>query len=53
MSHTQEAEHRARRPYHLRPDPRRRSDLMGFNSTWWMAVVCLIVIVVLVEPWWW
>jgi hypothetical protein len=28
---------RGRRWYHLRPEPRRRTDLMGFNSTWWMA----------------
>ena len=46
---------RGRRWYHLRPEPRRRSDLMGFNSTWWMAVVWLIVIVLAVAPypWWW
>jgi hypothetical protein len=44
-----------RRWYHLRPEPRRRTDLMGFNSTWWMAVVWLIVIVLAVSPfpWWW
>jgi hypothetical protein len=44
-----------RRWYHLRPEPRRPSDLMGFNSTWWMAVVWLIVIVLVVSPypWWW
>ena len=44
-----------RRWYHLRPEPRRRSDLMGFNSTWWMVVVWLIVIVLVVSPfpWWW
>jgi hypothetical protein len=46
---------RGRRWYHLRPEPRRRTDLMGFNSTWWMAVGWLIVIVLLVSPypWWW
>jgi hypothetical protein len=46
---------RGRRWYHLRPEPRRRSDLMGFNSTWWMVVVWLIVIVLVVSPfpWWW
>jgi hypothetical protein len=40
---------------HLRPEPRRPSDLMGFNSTWWMAVGWLIVIVLVVSPypWWW
>jgi hypothetical protein len=35
----------ARRCYHLRPKPRQRTDLMGFNSTWRMLVVWLIVIV--------
>jgi hypothetical protein len=46
---------RGRRWYHLRPEPRRRTDLMGFNSTWWMAVAWLIVIVLVVSPypWWW
>ena len=46
---------RGRRWYHLRPEPRRRTDLRGFNSTWWMAVGWLIVIVLLVSPypWWW
>jgi hypothetical protein len=44
-----------RRWYDLRPKPRRRSDLMGFNSTWWMAVVWVIAILVLASPfpWWW
>jgi hypothetical protein len=44
-----------RRWYHLRPEPRRRSDLMGLNSTWWMVVGWLIVIVLVVFPfpWWW
>jgi hypothetical protein len=44
-----------RRWYHLRPKPRRRADLMGFNSTLWMVVVWIIVIVVAVFPfpWWW
>ena len=41
---------RGRRWYHLRPEPRRRTDIMGFNSTWWMAVVWLIVIVLVVFP---
>jgi hypothetical protein len=46
---------RGRRWYHLRPEPHRRTDLMGFNSTWWMAVGWLIVIVLVVSPypWWW
>ena len=44
-----------RRWYHLRPEPRRRSDLMGFNSTCWMALVWVIVILVVAYPfpWWW
>jgi hypothetical protein len=43
-----------RRWYHLRPTPRRRTDLVGFNSTWWMALAWLIVIVVAISPipWW-
>ena len=67
MSHTQEdTQHgrdgartiatqpkdRGRRWYHLRPEPRRRTDVMGLNTTWW-AVFWFIVIVALVEPWWW
>jgi hypothetical protein len=47
----------ARRPrwYHLRPQPRRRTDLMRFNFTWWMAVVWVVVILVVAYPfpWWW
>lgn len=43
-----------RRWYHLRPEPRRRTDLMGFSSTLWMAVGWLIVIVVIFFPFpWW
>ena len=42
-----------RRWYHLRPEPRRRSDLMGFNSTWWMALGWLVVILLLVFPFPW
>jgi hypothetical protein len=41
-----------RRWYHLRPKPRRRTDMMGFNGTWW-ALVWIVVIVVLLEPWFW
>jgi hypothetical protein len=46
---------RGRRWYHLRPKPRRRGDLMGFNSMLWMVVVWLLVVVVAVFPfpWWW
>ena len=53
--HTLEAANHERRWYHLRPEPRRRADLMGFNSTFWMALVWLIVIspVVYPFPWWW
>jgi hypothetical protein len=29
---------RERRWYHLRPEPRRGTDLMGLNATWWMAL---------------
>ena len=50
MSHTQQAAQGGRRWYHLRPQPRRRTDLMGFNSTLWMALAWLIVILLLVSP---
>ena len=48
------SEHRCRRWYHLQPQPRRRTDLMGVNSTWWMALLWLILIVLVVYPgpWW-
>jgi hypothetical protein len=43
-----------RRWYQLRPEPRRRSDLMGFNSTYWMVLIWALVIVLIVSPWpWW
>ena len=42
-----------RRWYHLRPEPRRRTDLMGFSSTLWMTVGWLIVIVVIFFPFPW
>lgn len=29
---------RSRRWYHLRPEPRRRADLVGFNYTWWAVI---------------
>jgi hypothetical protein len=51
MSDTQEA--RGRRWHQVRPQPRRRADLMGFNSTWWMALGWLIVILLLVFPFPW
>jgi hypothetical protein len=46
---------RGRRWYHVRPRPRRRTDLVGFNSTLWMVLGWLIVIVLVVFPfpWWW
>ena len=48
------ADDRSRRWYHLRPVPRRRTDLMGFNGMWW-AIFWIIVVVVVVFPfpWWW
>lgn len=43
-----------RRWYHLRPEPRRRSDLMGFNSSWWMVLVWALIIALVISPWpWW
>jgi hypothetical protein len=43
-----------RRWYHLRPNPRRRTDLWGFNSTWWMALGWPLLIAFAVSPWpWW
>jgi hypothetical protein len=47
-------EGRGRRWYHLRPKPRRRTDLWGFNSTWWMALGWPLLIVFAISPWpWW
>jgi hypothetical protein len=40
---------RGRRWYHLRPLPRRRADLMGFNTTSWV-LLWLILIVLLIYP---
>ena len=43
-----------RRWYHLRPKPRRSTDLWGFNSTWWMVLGWPLLIVFAVSPWpWW
>jgi hypothetical protein len=42
---------RERRWYHLRPQPRRRTDFMGVNSTWWMVAAWIILIVVILFPW--
>jgi hypothetical protein len=45
---------RGRRWYHLRPKPRRRTDLWGFNSTWWMALGWPLLIIFAISPWpWW
>ena len=44
---------RARRWYHLRPEPRRRTDFMGFNSTWWMALGWLVLLLVVAFPFPW
>lgn len=51
---TEATDNRDRRWYHLRPQPRRRTDLMGISSTWWMVLLWLILIVLLVYPggWW-
>ena len=52
-----DADPRGRRWYQLRPEPRRRIDFMGFNSTWWMALGWLVVLIVVAFPfpfpWWW
>jgi hypothetical protein len=57
MSHTQDEietiDDRGRRWHQLRPRPRRRTDLMGFNSTVWMALGWLIVILLLLFPFPW
>jgi hypothetical protein len=43
-----------RRWYHLRPKPRRSTDLWGFNSTWWMVLGWPLLIVFALSPWpWW
>jgi hypothetical protein len=59
MSETHDATHdpggHERRWYHLRPQPRRRADVMGFNSVWWMTVgwVALLLVAAFPFPWWW
>ncbi len=40
---------RGRRWYHLRPQPRGRYDVIGFNYTWWVIWIMFILIVFL--PW--
>jgi hypothetical protein len=42
---------RGRRWYQLRPDPRRRADLIGLNHTW-STVLAIVLIVSLTFPWW-
>jgi hypothetical protein len=45
---------RARRWYHLRPKPARRTDLWGINSTWWMVLGWPLLVVFAISPWpWW
>jgi hypothetical protein len=44
---------RGRRWHHLRPQTRRRTDLIGLNSTVWMALGWLIVILLLIFPFPW
>lgn len=41
---------RGRRWYHLRPEPRRRYDFVGFNYTWWLVFWILFVFIVFL-PW--
>ena len=56
MSHARGAPQgndRGRRWYHLRPEPRRRTDLMGFNSTWWMAVAWVLILILAFLPFPW
>ena len=59
MSDTHDLTHgnddRGRRWNDFRPQPRRRSDLMGFNSTLWMGLGWVILVLALVFPfpWWW
>jgi hypothetical protein len=38
-----------RRWYHLRPEPRRRYDLIGFNYTWWLIWIVFLLLVF--APW--
>lgn len=40
---------RGRRWYHLRPQPRGRYDMIGFNYTWWL--IWIFVIFVIFLPW--
>lgn len=38
-----------RRWYHLRPEPRRRADVLGFNYTWWLVIWAIFLIALV--PW--
>lgn len=40
---------RGRRWYQLRPEPRRRFDVIGFNYTWWLIWIVFMLIVF--APW--
>ena len=40
---------RGRRWYHLRPEPRSRYDLIGFNYTWWLIWILFFIIIFF--PW--
>jgi hypothetical protein len=52
--HDEDYDDLGRRWYHLRPKPRRRTDLWGFNSTWWMVLGWPLLIVFAISPWpWW
>jgi hypothetical protein len=60
MSHTQDVNSDSnneseRRRYDLGPQSRRRTDLMGFNSTVWMGLgwVLLVLALLFPFPWWW
>ena len=49
------ADDRGRPWYQLRPEPRLRTDFMGFNSRYWMALgwLVLLLVVAFPFPWWW
>jgi hypothetical protein len=48
------ADDRGQRWYQLRPEPRLRTDFMGFNSRYWMALgwFVLLLVVAFPFPWW-
>jgi hypothetical protein len=54
MSHEAARSDRRRRWHDLRPRPRRRTDLMGFNSSWWMGFGWALLVLALTFPFpWW